>query len=126
MPKPQRALIIGIVSFITVAAIVFVLGLIVPELSSRYKFSSVKEARLSAYIEDAEVIDEIGDTNGPYRFVSGIVSGFGKPFDFELKCSGENIKWTQPGSSNTWFVVHVFENQKGNHFAVVMKRTKGN
>lgn len=113
------------VSIITIATIILVLGLVMPECSSPYRFSSVKEARTWGHIKVAEIIDEIGDTNGTYRLVSCIVSGVSQPFDFDLKCRGHNIKWSQPASTNTWFVVTVFENRARNQFAVIRKRTKG-
>ena len=78
--------------------------------------------RAVGHIEDAEIVDELGDTNGPYILVRGIVGGVGKPFDFELTFNGRTTSWSQPVSNHMWFVATVFENRRGNQFAVIRKR----
>ena len=98
-------------------------AIIVPSLP-RYRFVSVSEARSFGHIGDAEIIDELGDTNGPYRLAKGIVGGVGKPFDFDLTFSGRTTNWSQPVSNHMWFVVTVFQNRRGNQFAVVRKRNE--
>ena|SRR5437868_9834860 len=89
-----------------------------------YRYRSVKEARFFGHIEDARIVDELGDTTGPYRLVRGVVGGVGKPFDFDLVFNGRSTNWTQPVSNHMWFVATVFENRRGNQFAIVRKRTE--
>ena len=54
--------------------VLLMLAVIVPSLP-RYSFASVTEARAFAHMEDAEIVDELGDTNGPYRLKGSRVSG---------------------------------------------------
>ena len=100
-----------------------VLAVIVPSLPY-YKFASVNEARTFGHFEDAEIVDELGDTNGPYRFKRGVVGGVGKPFDFALTFDGRTTHWTRPVTNHMWFVAIIFENRRGNQFAVIRKRTE--
>lgn len=99
------------------------LALIVPSLP-RYNFASVSEARAFAHIEDAEIVDELGDTNGPYRLKGGAVGGVGKAFDFNLTFNGYTTNWSRPVSNHMWFVATIFENRRGSQFAVIQKRTE--
>ena len=104
----------------------FLLAIIVPSLP-RYNFASVSDARAFAHIEDAQIVDELGDTNGPYRLKGGSVSGrntFGKSFGVDLTFNGHTTNWNRLVSSNTWYVVTIFENRRGNQFAVIYKRTE--
>lgn len=106
--------------------VLLMLAIIVPSLP-RYSFASVSEARAFAHLEDAEIVDELGDTNGPYRLKGGVVSGrntFGESFGFDLTFNGHTTNWNRLVSSNTWYVVTIFENRRGNQFAVVRKRTE--
>jgi hypothetical protein len=106
--------------------VLLMLAIIVPSLP-RYSFASVSEARAFAHMEDAEIVDELGDTNGPYRLKGSRVSGrntYGKNFDFDLTFNGHRTNWNRLVSSNTWYVVTIFENRRGNQFAVVRKRTE--
>jgi hypothetical protein len=106
--------------------VLLMLAIIVPSLP-RYSFASVSEARAFAHMEDAEIVDELGDTNGPYRLKGSRVSGrntYGKNFDFDLTFNGHTTNWNRLVSSNTWYVVTIFENRRGNQFAVVRKRTE--
>ncbi len=106
--------------------VLLMLAIIVPSLS-RYSFASVSEARAFAQREDAEIVDEFGDTNGPYRLKGGIVSGrntFGKSFGFDLTFNGHTTNWNRLVSSNTFYGVTIFENRRGNQFAVVRKTTE--
>jgi hypothetical protein len=104
--------------------VLLMLAIIVPSLP-HYSFTSVSEARAFAGMEDAEIVDELGDTNGPYRLRGGAVSGrntYGKNFDFDLTFNGHTTNWNRLVSSNTSYVVTIFENRRGNQFAVVRKR----
>jgi len=115
--------LVAIVALVIVALIV---AIIIPSLPS-YHFASVAEARAFSHIEGAEIVDELGDTNGPYRLKGGAVSGrntFGKNFDFALTFNGHTTNWNRIVSSNTWYSVTFFENRRGNQFAVVRKRTE--
>ena len=102
------------------------LAIIIPSWPPGYKFTSVKDARLFGQfpIADTKIVDELGDTDGPFRLVKSTVSGVGKPFDFDLMIDGHKTNWTQPVSNHMWFVVTFFENRKGNQFVVVRKRTE--
>lgn len=106
---------------IAVAIVVLLLAIILPELPT-YRFAWVDAARSESNIQDAQIIDELGDTNGPYRLVKDIVGGVGKAFDFDLTFDGRSTNWTRPVSNHMWFVVSVFENRRGNQFAIVRKR----
>jgi hypothetical protein len=66
---------------------------------------------------------QFGDTNGPYRLKGGENRGEGKPFDFNLTFNGQTTNWTQPVSNHMWFVVTIFENRRGNQFAVISRMT---
>ncbi len=99
------------------------LAIIVPSLA-RYNFASVSEARTFAHIDDAVIVDELGDTNGPYRLKGGAVGGVGKPFDFVVTFNGVTTNWSQPVSNHMWFVATIFENRRGSQFAVIQKRTE--
>ena len=88
-----------------------------------YNLATVSEARAFAHI-DGEIVDELGDTNGPYRLKGGVIGGVGKPFSFDLTCNGYTTNWSRPVSNHMWFVVTIFENHRGNPFAVVRKRTE--
>lgn len=96
-------------------------AIILPSLP-RYNIASVSEARAFAQMEDAEIVDELGDTNGPYRLKGATVGAVGKPFDFNLTFNGRTTNWSRPASNHMWFVAVRFENRSGNQFAVVMKR----
>jgi len=104
-------------------AIVLLMAAIAVPGFLRARYATVHEARAFGYIEDAQIVDELGDTNGPYTLVGATVSGVGKPFDFKLTFNGRTTNWSQPVSNHMWFVVTVFENRRGNQFAVVRKRT---
>jgi hypothetical protein len=106
--------------------VLLMLAIIVPSLP-RYSFASVTEARAFAHMEDDEIVDELGDTNGPYQLKGSRVSGrntFGNNFYFDLTFNGHTTNWNRLVSSNTWYVVTIFENRRGNQFAVVRKRTE--
>ena len=106
--------------------VLLLVAILVPSLP-RYSFASVSEARAFAHNEDAEIVDEFGDPNGPYRLKAGIVSGrntFGQNFGFDLTFNGHTTNWNRLVSSNTWYAVTIFENRRGNQFAVVRKRTE--
>jgi hypothetical protein len=109
---------------IAIAVLGLMLAVIIPSLPPGYEFHSVNDARLFGPIADAEIVGELGDTNGPFRLVKSTISGVGKPFDFDLMIDGSKTNWTQPVSNHMWFVVTFFENRKGNQFAVVRKRTE--
>src|SRR5450631_2846391 len=100
----------------------FILAMIVPSLP-RYNFASVNDARAFTHIEGTEIVAELGDTNGPYRLKGGVNSGTSKPFDFGLTFNGHTTNWSHPVSSHMWYVVTIFENRRGNQFAVVCKMT---
>ncbi len=121
--KRSLKILLAVVAFVIVALIV---AMIVPSLPS-YHFASVSEARSFGHIEDAQIVDELGDTNGPYRLKGGAVSGrntFGENFGFDLTFNGHTTNCNRLVSSNTWYVVTIFENRKGNQFAIVRKRTE--
>lgn len=102
------------------------LAMIVPSLP-RYDFASVSEARAFGHREHAEIVDELGDTNGPYRLKSIVSSGrnsYAKNFDFDLSFNGRTTNWNRLVSSNTFYAVTIFENRSGNQFAVIWKRTQ--
>jgi hypothetical protein len=110
-------------SIIALAVVGLMLAIIVPSLPS-YNFASVSEARAFGHMDDAEMVDELGDTNGPYRLKGGAVGGVGKPFDFDLTFNARTTNWSRPVSNHMWFVVTIFENRRGNQFAVLRKRTE--
>jgi len=112
-----------VLAVIALAVAALVLAIIIPSLPS-YHFASVNEARSFGHFEDGEIVDELGDTNGPYKLRGGVVGGVGKPFDFNLTFNGRTTNWTQPVSNHMWFVASIFENRKGNQFAVIRKRTE--
>jgi hypothetical protein len=115
-----------LLAIIALVIVAFIVAIIIPSLPS-YRFASVNEARAFSHIEGAAIVDELGDTNGPYRLRGGAVSGrntFGKNFDFDLTFNGHTTNWNRLVSSNTWYVVSIFENRRGNQFAVVRKRTE--
>jgi phage shock protein PspC (stress-responsive transcriptional regulator) len=118
--KRSLKILLAVIALVIVALIV---AIIVPSLPS-YRFASISEARAFSHIEDAEIVDELGDTNGPYRLKGGVVGGVGKPFDFDLTFNGHTINWSRPVSNHMWFVATIFENRRGNQFAVVRKRTE--
>lgn len=121
--KRTLKIVLAVVALVIVALIVAV---IVPSLPS-YHFASVSEARSFGHPEDAQIVDELGDTNGPYRLKGGVVSGrntFGQNFGFDLTFNGHTTNWNRLVSSNTWYVVTIFENRGGNQFAIVRKRTE--
>jgi len=125
--KPQKTPTNWFVSLFAIVVIILGLGIYLPECATAYRYRTVNEARSWGHweqIEDAKIIDEIGDTNGPYKLVKSIVSGVGKPFHFDLTFNGSNTNWTQPVSNHMWFVVTVFENRRANQFAVIRKRTE--
>ena len=88
----------------------------------RYNLASVNEARSFSQMEDVEIVDEFGDTNGPYRLRGGVAGPVGKPFQFDLRFNGRTTNWSQPASNNTGFFVTIFENRRGSQFAIVRKR----
>jgi hypothetical protein len=105
----------------------FVVAMCLPEWLTAYPYKTVSAARAWGnweQVEDAKIVDELGDTNGPYRLLKSRVGGVGKPFDFDLSFRGTKTNWSQPVSNHMWFVVTVFENRHGNQFAVVRKRTE--
>ena len=113
-------------AIVAVVIVALIVAIIIPSLPS-YRLASVSEARAFSHIEGAEIVDELGDTNGPYRLRGGVVSGrntFGKNFDFDLTFNGHTTNWNRLVSSNTWYVVSIFENRRGSQFAVVRKRTE--
>jgi hypothetical protein len=112
-----------LLAVIALAIVGFMLAIVIPSLPS-YHFASVIEARSFGRIDDAEIVDELGDTDGPYRLVKCVVGGVDKPFDFDLTLNGRTTNWTQPVSNHMWFVATVFENRRGNQFAVIRKRTE--
>jgi len=109
-----------LLAVIALAIVGLMLAIIIPSLPS-YHFASVNEARSFGHIEDAEIVDELGDTNGPYRLKGGVVGGVGKPFDFNLTFNGYTTNWSRPVSNHMWFVATIFENRRGNQFAIVRK-----
>jgi hypothetical protein len=112
-----------LLAVIVLTIVALIVAIIVPSLPS-YRFASVSEARAFSHIDGAEIVDELGDTNGPYRLKGGVVGGVGKPFDFALTFNGYTTNWSQPVSNHMWFVATIFENRRGNQFAVVRKRTE--
>ena len=112
---------------ILASAVVVLMVAIIASSYARPRFASLHEARAFGYVEDGEIVEELGDTNGPYRLKGGAVSGrntFGKNFDFALTFNGLRTNWNRIVSSNTWYSVTIFENRRGNQFAVVRKRTE--
>jgi hypothetical protein len=119
--KRNSKILLG--SILGLLALGLMLAIIVPSLP-RYSFASVSEARAFAHMEDAEIVNELGDTNGPYRLKRGVVGGVGKPFAFDLTFNGHTTNCSQPVSNHMRFVATIFENRRGNQFAVVRKRTE--
>ena len=121
--KRSLKILLAVIALVIIALIV---AIIVPSLPS-YHFAAVSEARSFGHTEDAQIVDELGDTNGPYRLKGGVVSGrntFGKNFGFDLTFNGHTTNWNRLVSSNTWYVVTIFENRGGNQFAIVRKGTE--
>jgi hypothetical protein len=112
-------ILLAIIALVFVALIV---AIIVPSLPS-YHFASVSEARAFGHFEgDVEIVDELGDTNGPYRLKGGVGGGRNsEQFSFDLTFDGHTTNWTRPISNHLGFVVTIFENRRGNQFAVVRK-----
>ena len=110
-----------LLAVIVLVIIALIVAIIVPSLPS-YHFASVSEARTFGHIEDAEIVDELGDTNGPYRLKGGVAGGRNsEQFSFNLKFDGRSTNWTQPISNHMGFVATIFENRRGNQFAIVRK-----
>ena len=126
MNDEQKRMISWPVRILAILFIVLLYGAIALPCFKTHTYNTAADARVWGHIADAVIRDEIGDTNGPYKFSGAMVSGLGKPFAFDLRCGGQTIHWSQPASTNTWFVVTVFKNRAGNQFAVIRKRTKGN
>jgi hypothetical protein len=98
------------------------LAIVLPSLP-RYEFASINDAKAFGHNDGAEIIvDELGDTNGPYKFVKSVVGGVGKPFDFDMKFADHITNWSKPVTNHMWFVATIFENRRGNQFAVIRKR----
>jgi hypothetical protein len=113
-----------LLAIIALVIVVLLVAIIVPSLPS-YHFASVGEARAFGHFEDAEIVDELGDTNGPYRLKGGVGGGRNsEQFSFNLTFDGRTTNWTRPISNHMGFVVTIFENRRGNQFAVVRKSTK--
>jgi hypothetical protein len=114
-----------ILLFVIVLAIGgLMLAIVIPNLP-RYNFASVSEARAFGHIDGAEIVDELGDTNGPYRLKGGVGGGSREAFfDFNLTFNGHTTNWSRPISNHMGFAVTIFENRRGNQFAVVRKSTK--
>ena len=111
---------IVIKSIIALAVVGFALATILPSWPF-YDIASVNEARLWGRMEDTAIVVELGDTNGPFRLKGGAGGGAGKPFHLDLRFNGRTNTWSQPASNNTGFVVTIFENRRGNDFAIVRK-----
>ncbi len=118
--KTSSKIVFGVLALAVVSLMVAV---IIPSLP-RYNFASVNEAISFGQMEDAEIVDELGDTNGPYRFRGAVLGGARKPFNFELRFNGHTTNWSQAASNNTGFSVAIFENRRGNQFAIVRKRKR--
>ena len=116
--KINRNLVAG--SVLGLAVIGFVAAAILPSLRL-YDIPSVNEARLWGHLQDVRIVVELGDTNGPFRLRGGAGGGAGKPFHLDLRLNGGTNTWSQPASNNTGFVVTIFENRRGNDFAIVRK-----
>ncbi len=117
--KINSKIVVGSIVGLLIAG--FLLAIIVPSLP-RYNFVSVSDARTFAAIKYAQIVDELGDTNGPYRLKGYQVSGrntFGKNFGFDLTFNRHTTNWNRLVSSNTWYGVTIFENRSGNQFAVI-------
>jgi len=112
--------IIVVESIIALAVVGLVLAAILPSLRF-YDIASVNEARLWGHSEDDKIVVELGDTNGPFRLRGGAGGGAGKPFHLDFRFNGGTTNWSQPASNNTGFVVTIFENRRGNVFAIVRK-----
>jgi hypothetical protein len=106
---------------LALAVAALTVAIIAPSFA-RTRFASVREARAFGNVEDAEIVDELGDTNGPYTFRSAVGGGVGQPFSFDVRFNGRTTNWSLPASNNTGLLVIVFENRRGNQFAIVRKR----
>ena len=110
-----------LLAVIALAIVALIVAVIAPSLPS-YHFASASEARAFGHIEDAEIVDELGDTNGPYRLKGGVSGGRNsEQFSFNLTFDGRTTNWTQPISNHIGFVATIFENRRGNQFAIVRR-----
>jgi hypothetical protein len=118
--------LLGGLAVVAVVGVV-ILAISIPSWRRDRSCASVEEARsfpMFFYSENDAIVDELGDTNGSYRLVGGKIGGVGQPFDFDLTFNGQTTNWSQPASNHMSFVVTIFENHRGNQFAVVRKRTE--
>jgi hypothetical protein len=116
----KRSLNIVFGSIIALAIVGLMLTAILPSWPF-YDIASVNEARLWGHMQDTKIVVELGDTNGPFRLKGGAGGGTVKPFHLDLRVDGRITHWSQPASNNTGFVVTIFENGRGNDFAIVRK-----
>jgi hypothetical protein len=119
--KANSKIVIGSIFALAIGGLL--LAIIVPSLP-RYNFASVDEVKSYGHFEAAVIVDELGDTNGPYRLKGSVVGGVGKPFGFNLTFDGHTTNWSRPVTNHMWFVATIFENRRGNQFAVIWKRTE--
>jgi hypothetical protein len=111
-------IVFGILALAVVAVMV---AIIAPNFA-RIRFASVREARAFGHLEDAEIVDELGDTNGPYTLKGAVVGGRNsEQFTFNLTFDGRTTNWTQAISNHLGFVATIFENRRGNQFAIVRR-----
>jgi hypothetical protein len=96
------------------------IAVIVPS-KQRNSFANVSEARSFGQIEGAEILEEVGDTNGPFRLKRIVSGGVGSPFDLDLTVNGRTVSRSYPGSNRVTYIVTVFENDRGNQFAIIKK-----
>lgn len=116
--KRNLSTVVG--STIALAAAGLVLAAIVPSCRF-YDIASVKEARSWGPTQNADIVVELGDTNGPFRLKGGAGGGAWKSVSIQLRLNGRTTNWSVPASNNTGFVVTKFENRRGNEFAIVRK-----
>jgi hypothetical protein len=117
--KTGPKIVLGILALATATLVVANMVSSLP----RYNFAAATEARsFITNFGDQTIIDELGDTNGPYMLRRGVLGGIGKPFEFNLTFNGRRTNWSQPASNDTGFAVAIFENRRGNQFAIVMKK----
>lgn len=111
---------------VAAAMLVFVfvvIAMIVPSLP-RYEFESIREATSFEQRNGDIIEDQFGDTNGSYRLKSAIVGGrLDTNFSFSATFDGRTTNWSRPRPNGVHFRATIFENRRGNQFAVVTKWT---
>ena len=102
-----------VLAMVALAIVGLVVAVVVPSLPS-YHFASVSEARSFGHFDDAEIVDELGDTNGPYRLKGGVGGGSQQAsFDFDLTFDLTSTTWRVPASRRAFLPIVFNANSNG-------------